>query len=32
LPINGKMRGIVEVAVGIDQAGAVAAAMELENV
>lgn len=32
LQVNGKMRGTVEVAVGIDQAGAVAAAMELANV
>jgi hypothetical protein len=32
LQINGKMRGTVEVAVGIDQAGAVAAAMELAKV
>lgn len=30
--VNGKMRGTVEVAVGIDQAGAVAAAMELATV
>jgi len=30
--VNGKMRGTVEVAVGIDQAGAVTAAMELANV
>lgn len=32
MKVNGKMRGTVEVAVGIDQAGAVAAAMELANV
>jgi hypothetical protein len=30
--VNGKMRGTVEVSVGVDQAGAVAAALELANV